>query len=337
MTNGGKVLEDARVVVTGGFGFLGSNLIHHLVADNEVVSIDCLSPDAGGNRGNLDGLQASCTTIERDLADPRTYEDPEVRRALAEATHIFHCAARTSHPRSMDDPLGSLDANGQATLRLMEHLRRTESDARIVHPGTTSQTGAKIHDRIDEDHPENPRDIYSVHKSLQEKYMLVYAHAHGLDATSLRISNVYGPRAAIHSPALGFANYFIGLGLQDAALTVYDSGTQVRSFLHVDDVLQALIAAAVTPAAKGEVFQIANPVKTSVRDFAETVVQEIGGRLETIPYPKHRASTEIGDAVFSIDKALEHLDWAPKTDLSAGVRTTATYYRPRLDHYLVTA
>lgn len=329
-------IVDGRIVITGGLGFLGSNLAHRLAAENEVVIIDALTPHSGGNRDNLDGIDSSVSLIERDLADVATYEGP-VRAALQDATHVFHCAARTSHPGSMNEPLADLENNGRGTLFLLDRLRTLDSDARVVLPATTSQTGPMVRDPIDELHPETPRDIYSVHKSLQEKYLLVYAHSFGLDGVSVRLSNLYGPRAAIHSPALGFVNYFIGLGLKAADLTVYGEGQQRRSILYVDDAVDALLSAATTTGVAGEVFQVADPESITVQALAEAITRNIGGRVRNIPYPEDRVRTEIGDAVFSVTKAHERLGWSPRTGLDEGLQATAAFFRPRIDQYLVTA
>lgn len=330
-------IQDARIIVTGGLGFIGSNLVHRFAGENKVVVIDALTPHAGGNRDNIDGVIDEISLIEADLSVPATYADPRVATALQDATHIFHCAARTSHPGSMEAPMANLEANGLGTLLLLDRLRQMDSDARIVHPATTSQTGPMVRDPIDENHPESPRDIYSVHKSLQEKYLGVYAHAYGLEAVNVRLSNIYGPRAAIHSPALGFVNYFIGLGLQDATLTVYGEGSQRRSILHVDDAIDALIGAATVSGLAGETIQAAHHECVTVRSLADAITQTIGGRIEAIPYPADRVLTEIGDAVFSNQKARQRLGWSPQIPLEDGLMATAEYFRPRLEQYLVTA
>lgn len=322
------------MVITGGLGFIGSNLAHRLASDNAVTIIDSKAPDSGANVANVVGLEKDCRIIEADLASPLKPQLRSISDTVEGASHVLHCASRTSHPASMTDPIGNLEANGLATLMLFEALRIAKSPARVIQLSTTSQTGPMMGESIDEEHPEFPRDIYSAHKSLQEKYALIYASAHGLDAVSLRLSNVYGRRAAIHSPALGFANYFIGLGLTNSKLKVFGGGQQRRSFLHIDDVLDAIIGAATASNLKGEVIQIANPHGITVRSLADTIVDKIGGRIEEVPFPPARARTEIGDAVFNIDKARKCLNWMPRISLERGLAETEQYFRPRMGSYL---
>lgn len=320
-----------HVSVTGGMGFIGSNLAERLCREGARVTIyDDMSPYAGGNLANLEGFRSSVQVVHENVEEMRT-----AAQVVCGNEVVFHCSALTSHPGSMRDPQANINANCQGTIQVLEAAKRYNPECRMIFLGTTTQFGPLVRQPADELHPEFPLDIYSANKCASEKYVLIYAKAYGIHATVLRLPNVYGPRAAIHSPEFTFNNYFLGLALRDRAITIYGKGGQMRNILSVDDAVEAMICAAAQPQATGEVYLAVSDEHYSVRQIADTIVEVAGsGRVEEIPWPGMRASLEVGDAVFTNAKIKKGLGWQPATKFREGLERTCEFYRGRLEKYL---
>jgi UDP-glucose 4-epimerase len=216
---------------------------------------------------------------------------------------------------------------------VLEAIRRFNRDVAFVHIGTSTQLGKLVRTPADETHPEFPTDIYSASKSVSEKYVLIYANAHKLKASVVRLSNVFGPRASIHSPEFTFNNYFVGLALQNKPITVYGHGVQLRNVIYVEDAVNALIAAVRSPRATGQVFFAVGDKHYSVAQIAEATVKVIGGTLSFIKWPSERKNVDVGDAVISNTKIKESLNWAPEVELETGLALTRDYYRNCMKEY----
>lgn len=324
-------MTDKKVLITGGLGFIGSNLAHRCVELGARVSIyDNLDPHSGGNLYNIKDIRDVVELHFHDLMNFDLLSDH-----VCDQDIIFNCAASTSHPFSMREPWLDLDVNSRAVVNLIEAIRRFNSTAKLVHIGTSTQLGSLHYNPADEYHPEFPTDIYSANKSVSEKYVLIYARAHGLRATVIRLANVFGPRAAIHSAEFTFNNYFVGLSLQDKDITVYGDGKQLRNVLYADDAINALILAAETQDSNGKTFFAVGDHHYSVSQIAEVTVRNIGkGRVKYIPWPEERKSTELGDAVISNKKIKEFLGWSPIFGLDEGLQKTKAYYETCLDEYV---
>ncbi len=232
-------LRGQRVLITGGLGFVGSNLAHTcLELGAEVTIYDCLDPRSGGNPYNIHDIRDSVTLCYQDILN-----FDQASKEVVDKHIIFNCAASTSHPFSMREPWIDLDVNSRGAINLLEAVRRFNRDVKIIHLGTSTQLGKLQYQPADERHPEFPTDIYSANKSVSEKYVLIYANAYEIRASVIRLSNVYGPRASIHSPDFTFNNYFIGLALQGKDIPVFGQGRQKRNVIYVEDAVSALILA----------------------------------------------------------------------------------------------
>jgi UDP-glucose 4-epimerase len=319
-----------KVLVTGGFGFIGSNVAHRCASLGAQVSIiDNLEPHSGGNLHNIEGLE-SPQILVRDIANPEASME-----AVLGKDAVFHCAAITSHSFSMREPFATMKANVQGTLSLLEAVRRTGSGCRFIQVGTTTQIGPLRFRPATEDHPEFPLDVYSASKSTAEKLALVYARAFGIRATAARLSNIYGPRASIHSPEFTFNNYFIGLAMRDMAITVFGDGQQLRNVLFVEDAVDALVELCLKMTESAETYLVVADEHPTVGDVAEATVRAIGkGRVQYVPWPSERKSIEIGDAVLSNDKIKAAVGWRPRVALEEGLARTAAYYRENLSRYV---
>ncbi len=320
-----------HVLVTGGLGFIGSNLAARLCADGAKVTIlDNLSPFAGGNLRNSDGFRKDVVMSHESIE-----EISVASRAVVGQDYIIHCAALSSHPGSMRDPKANIDVNCAGTIQILEAIKRYNPESRFIMLGTTTQFGRLIYQPADENHPEFPLDIYSANKCASEMYTLIYSHAFGVDTTVVRLPNVYGPRAAIHSAEFTFNNYFIGLALSGRAISVYGEGAQKRNSLYVDDAVDAILAVAGSSGHTGKVYLAVSDEHFSVKEIASTIVEVAGsGRVDYIPWPSQRAALEMGDAVFTNQKIKDATGWKPHTALKEGLQKTFEFYRSRLGLYL---
>lgn len=324
-------LQGKNILITGGLGFIGSNLAHRCLELGAQVTIyDCLDPRSGGNAFNIHDIQDFVKLCYHNILDFSQLSQNIVNKDV-----VFNCAASTSHPFSMREPWIDLDVNGRAVINLLEAVRRFNREVKFIHLGTSTQLGRLQYQPADEKHPEFPTDIYSANKCVSEKYVLVYANAYQLRASVIRLSNVYGPRASIHSPDFTFNNFFIGLALQGKDVTVYGEGSQLRNVIYVDDVISALILASQTDKTDEETFFVVGDDHYSVAQIAEATVKHMGsGSVKYVEWPKSRKSVEVGDAILSNKKVKEFLKWSPRFDLDKGLMATKSYYESCLEAYL---
>jgi UDP-glucose 4-epimerase len=323
-------LKNKRVLITGGLGFIGSNLAHKCVELGAKVTIfDYLDPRSGGNLYNVHKLREN---VELAFHDILNFD--QVSQFITDKDIIFNCASSTSHSFSMREPWIDLDVNSKGVINLLEAVRRFNPNVKFVHLGTSTQLGKLHYEPSDENHPEFPRDIYSANKSVSEKYVLIYCQAHNLKGTVVRLSNVFGPRASIHSPEFTFNNYFIGLALQNKAITVFGEGEQKRNVTYIDDAINALILASQEEKTNGEVIFAVSDEHVSVAKIAKLTVEHIGGgRVSFVDWPQGRKSIDIGDAVICNKKIKSILNWSPQVNLINGLGLTKEYYQTCLDKY----
>jgi UDP-glucose 4-epimerase len=311
-------------------GFIGSNLAHRcLNLGADVTIYDCLDPRSGGNMYNVHDIEGDVRIILNDI---RNFEG--VSACIRGQDVAFNCAAYTSHPNSMKDPLTDIDVNCKGVINLLEAARRFNPELRIIHVGTSTQIGRMVLDPVDERHPEFPVDIYSANKTASEKYVLIYGSAYKMWTSVVRLANVFGPRSNIKSPDFGFVNYFIGLALQGRDLTVFGEGQQLRNISYVEDCVDALVAAAENPASNGHAFFAVSDRQYRVSEISKAITSQIGGQVKFVDWPKDREAIEIGDAIISNQKIKAVLDWTPKYDLDGGLARTRDYFRPCLGKYL---
>jgi len=323
-------MRGQKILITGGLGFIGSNLAHQcLRLGAEVALYDCLDPRSGGLMYNIEGIRNAVQIILNDI---RNFEG--ISGCVGDKTILFNCAAYTSHPNSMKDPLMDIDVNCKGVVNILEAARRFNPEIKIVHVGTSTQIGRMQYEPVDERHPEFPLDIYSANKSVAEKYILIYGSAYRMRTAVIRLTNVFGPRSNIKSPEFGFMNYFIGLGLQNREITVFGEGDQRRNAIYVEDGVSALMAAAMCPKSDGQILFAASDHQYRVSEIADAISKQIGGKVRFVEWPKERQVIEIGDIAISNREIRNVLGWSPRYDLCRGLAETREYFVSRLDKYL---
>ena len=324
-------LTSQKIIITGGLGFIGSNLAHKcLELGADVTIFDCLDPRSGGNLYNIHEIRDHIEICFHDILN-----FDQITEHIVDKDIIFNCAASTSHSFSMREPWLDQDVNSRGMINLLEAIRRFNQDIKFVHIGTSTQLGKLHYQPADEFHPEFPTDIYSANKSVSEKYALIYATAYNLNLCVIRLANVFGPRASIHSPEFTFNNYFIGLALQNKTITVFGDGKQLRNVLFVDDAVNVLILASQSDKTNGETFFAVSDTHYSIAQIAEKTVKYIGaGDVNHVDWPAGRKAIDVGDAIISNKKIKGVINWSPLYNLKTGLMKTAEYYENCLERYL---
>jgi UDP-glucose 4-epimerase len=322
-------LSSTTCVVTGGLGFIGSNLVHLLLAAGANVRVvDALVAEHGGDRRNLSGIGegAALDVLTTDIGDERVAE------VVAGADVVFNVAGQVSHHASMTDPLRDLDLNVRSHLAFLETLRRVRPDARVVLTSTRQIYGRPERQPVDETHPTRPVDVNGIDKLAAEQLHLLYGTVHGLRPTALRLTNVYGPRQCLSRPDLGALPVFIRQALAGETIRLFGDGEQRRDALHVADVCDALVAAALTDASIGTAVNVGAERDWALREIAGMLVEEVaslGGprsTIETAPWPDALERIDIGSFRTDSTRAASLLDWHARTPLRDGLRETIEFY-----------
>ncbi|MFZ4585851.1 MAG: NAD-dependent epimerase/dehydratase family protein [Acidimicrobiia bacterium] len=319
-----------RCLVTGGLGFIGANLAVALAhAGAHVTVVDGLIERHGGGRHNLVGADG-IDVILADLVDASAYE-----AAAAEAEFVFNLAGQVSHVDSMTDPLGDLHVNTTGHVVLLELLRRLNPTVPVVYASTRQIYGRVQYRPVDEEHPVHPVDVNGIDKYAGEQFHTLYAQVHGMRASALRLTNIYGPRQRILGDHHGFIGTFIRRALRNESITLFGDGSQERDVLYVRDAVEAFVLAATTEDAVGEVFNIGHPNARSLRDIADVIVGEVGnGQVVLEPWPDERKKIDIGSYSTDCSKAKRILGWEAETSLETGMRDTIAFIRDHEQVYL---
>ncbi len=319
-----------RVLITGGLGFIGSNLARRLVAlGARVTLVDTMHPEQGGNFFNIAGIEEKVRVNISDIQN-----ETAMCVLVRGLDTIFNLAGSLSHTGSMDDPYWDLANNCRGHLSLLEACKKSNRDVKIVFGGTRSQYGKAEYLPVDENHVLRPRDINGVHNVAAEAYHFLYHNCYGIRATSLRITNTFGPRQQMKHSRQGFINWFTRLAMDGKEITIFGEGRQLRDYNYVDDVVDALLRAAASPKADGRVFNLGCYKPLSVCEIAELVIKVAGsGTLTFKPFPPDAQTIEVGDFYADFTAIRETLGWKPKVDVEEGLRRTVEFYRRNKEHY----
>ena len=325
-----RAFAGRRVLITGGLGFIGSNLTHALVAlGAKVTIVDSLTPEYGGNRRNLAGI---ANRVRVHVADVRDW--PRLPRLVLGQDFLFNLAGQTSHMDSMSDPITDLDINGRAQLAMLEACRQHNPGIRIVFASTRQIYGRPDYLPVDEKHPLRPVDVNGINKLAGESFHLLYSRVHGIRATALRLTNTIGPRMRVKDARQTFVGVWIRHLVEGRPFEVWGGG-QLRDFTYVDDAVEAFLLAAIRREAEGEVFNLGGPPPVSLLRLAETLVEiNGGGEFVVRKFPADRKKIDIGDYYADDRRIARKLGWRPRTGQRAALALTLDYYRRELRHYL---
>jgi nucleoside-diphosphate-sugar epimerase len=320
----------ASVLVTGGLGFIGSALARRLVAlDAQVLLVDSLIPEYGGNLFNIDDIRDRVTVNISDVRDATA-----MARLVERQDFLFNLAGQTSHIDSMTDPVTDLNINAAAQLYILEACRQHNPMIKIVFASTRQVYGRPQYLPVDEDHPLNPVDVNGVNKLAGEWYHLLYNRIYGIRASCLRLTNTYGPAMRVKDARQTFLGIWIRRLIEGKSIQVFGTGEQRRDFNFVDDAVEALLLAAADPASEGQVFNLGSDEHISLVELAALLVKLAGeGSYEMVPFPADRAAIDIGDYYGRFDKIRTGLGWMPNVRLQEGLSRTLAYYRKSHAHY----
>jgi nucleoside-diphosphate-sugar epimerase len=322
--------SNKNILITGGLGFLGSNLAIRLVELGASVTLyDGLIDDLGANFFNIDSIKDRVEVITANVGD-RSVMDGHV----PDQDIIFNIGMHSCHLDSMKDPVFDIETNIVPQINFLESLRSQNPEARVVYIGTRAQYGRVENPPITETTPLNPMDIYSVSKQAVEWYHMLYSKICGLRPTSLRLGNTYGPRHQMRHAKYGVQNYLIRLALDNQQIEVFGDGNQKRELIFVDDVIECLLLLGETDQCVDQVYAIGAEESVAFVELVKEIIKACGsGSYTHVPWPEDRKIIEVGDVVTDFSKLTAHTGWIPSTRLSEGLRITAEYYRDHKTHY----
>ena len=324
-------LSGKNVTITGGLGFLGSNLATVLSRQNaQITIVDNLDPLYGGNPFNLRAAnRKNIRLVVGDIRDKKVMKD-----SLRGADYVFHFAAQVSYIDSLKMPYIDLGINVAGSLNILEILRQINRSAKVYFSSSRMVIGKPVKRIIDEQHLPNPVTLYGIHKLASEAYFRTYAKEFGIETTILRITNPYGPRQQIKHSKYGLVGWFIRQAMAGETIRIFGSGGQTRDYIYVDDMIRAILLLMKTPRPAGEIFNLGSGRSTAFKAMVRSVIDIVGrGKMEFVPWPGDYEKIETGSVRVSTRKLAECAGWEPRVSLEEGIRRTFRYYRRHLAEY----
>ena len=319
-----------RVLITGGLGFIGSNLAHRLVGlGADVLVVDSLIPEYGGNLFNVSDIE---DRLRINIADVRDRSSMDY--LVQGQDYLFNLAGQVSHGDSMKDPFTDLEINCRSQLSILESCRYNNPGVKVVFASTRQIYGMPDYLPVDERHLVHPTDVNGINKMAGEWYHIVYNNVYGVRAVSLRLTNTYGPRMRVRDARQTFLGIWLRLIVEGRQLAIYGDGKQVRDFNYVDDVVDALLWVAADDQANGQVYNLGGDEPVNLLHLAQLLVQIAGkGGYRLVPWPEDRKRIDIGDYYGDYRKIRSKLGWRPRVSLEEGLRRTLHFYENHRQHY----
>jgi len=329
MTNKGA-FHGKSVLITGGMGFIGSNLARALVAlGAQVTIVDSLIPEYGGNPFNISDFRYRVSVNVCDVRDPFA-----MAYLVAGKDYLFNLAGQTSHIDSMTDPQTDLGINATAQLSILEACKRVNRDIKIVFASTRQLYGKPDYLPVDEKHPTRPVDVNGINKLAGEMYHRLYNDVHGIKACALRLTNTYGPGMRVVDARQTFLGIWIRLLIEGKPIKVFGDGLQLRDFNFVDDCVEAMLSAAASDNTCGKVYNLGSSEVISVKDVAQLLIDlGYGGSYQIVAFPDDRKAIDIGDYYGDFSAISRDIGWQPEVSLRQGLHRTVAYYRQNREHY----
>ncbi|MDD4979758.1 MAG: GDP-mannose 4,6-dehydratase [Candidatus Omnitrophica bacterium] len=319
-----------NVMVTGGLGFIGSNLAHKLVEFGANVSlVDSLMPDYGGNLFNIHGIENKVSVNISDVRD-----ENNMRLLVKEQDYIFNLAGQVSHLDSMKDPFTDLEINCRAQLSILEACKKNNRDAKIVFTSTRQVYGKPDYLPVDEKHLLHPIDINGINKMAGEWYHILYNNVYNIKTTSLRLTNTYGPRLLMKHNRQGFVAWFVRQAIENDEIKIFGDGNQIRDFNYVDDVVGALLLVGAKDETSGKIYNLGNTERMCLREFVRVLIDVCGsGTYTIVPFPEEKRKIDIGDYYGDFNKIKKELGWEPVIFVREGLERTIEYYKKYSKYY----
>lgn len=318
-----------RCLITGGLGFIGSNLARRLVElDAQVLLVDSLIQHYGGSLFNIDGIEDK---LQVNICDVR--DENAMHYLVQGQDYLFNLAGQISHLDSMEDPYTDMEINCRSQLSILEACRKNNPTLKIVYAGTRQIYGNPDYLPVDENHLVRPVDVNGINKAAGERYHLLYASAYGMRTASLRLTNCYGPRQWMHDNRLTSQGWFLRQVLDDQTVTLFGDGLQLRDLNYVDDVVDAFLRAAAIEESNGHFFNLGSEPYTLIQQV-ELMIELAGtGRYTLVPWPEGRKNISINNYYGDYRKIQRMLGWQPTTSAQEGLNRTIEFYRKYKEHY----
>lgn len=322
-------LSNKRVLITGGLGFIGSNLARTLVSLGATVTIlDALLPPYGGNRFNVHDIEDQLTLVDGNILD-----EALMGRLIKDSDYIFHLAGQVGYLDSKEQPFLDLEFNGKGNLIVLEAIRHHAPHARVLFSSSRLVYGKIVTTPVREDHPTNPLSLYGIHKLLGEKYYAYYANTFGVHGVSVRIPNPYGPRQQMKHARYSIVGWFVRQALDNKTITIYGDGHQERDYIYIDDIVDALLRL-IVHGSPGEAYNIGSHERLRFVDMVDRILAEVGsGQKEHVPWPTDYEKNETGHYVADTSKIMNLTQWQPRVNFADGIQEMVAYYREHRPHY----
>jgi UDP-glucose 4-epimerase len=326
----GSTFEGKNVLITGGLGFIGSNVALRLVAwGAHVTLLDSLIPEYGGNLFNVAGSEDRLRINISDVRDAHS-----MRYLIQDHDYLFNLAGQTSHMDSMEDPYTDLEINCRSQLSILEACRKYNPRIKVIFASTRQIYGKPDYLPVNENHLLRPVDVNGINKMAGEWYHILYNNVFGITACALRLTNTYGPRMRIKDARQTFLGVWVRRLIEGLAFEVWE-GQQLRDFTYVDDSVDALLLAAACPQVNGRTLNLGGDCVISLKDLADLLIEvNGGGEFTTRSYPTDRKRIDIGDYYADFTQIREAVGWEPRIGLREGLARTVDYYRKHLEHYI---
>ncbi len=316
-------IKGKKIVVTGGLGFVGHNLVKTLVNEYQckvIVVDDCTN----STETMIDPVKGQVEFHKVSVLDTERFFP-----LLNDANYIFHLAC-IQIAASSSDPLKDMQVNAQSTLQLLEQVRHGDFPTleRIVYTSSCSVYGSTSRLPLDENDATHVLSNYAATKLLGEQYTLIYNRNYNIPVSVVRYSNVYGYGQSPRNPYCGVLGKFVHNALTGQPLTVVGDGEQTRDYTFITDAVDATILAAVHPMAYGDIFNVGSGIETSVNKLAGIIGEYVSG--SKITYVQERDIDNIRRRVVDIEKIHQRLGWVPKVGIQKGIQLTTDWYRTTL-------
>jgi len=325
-----QAYQGKKIIITGGLGFIGSSIAIKLAGiAREITLVDSLIPEYGGNVFNIEPVKDK---VKINIADVR--DEASMNALVKDKDFMFNMAGTLSHIDSMTNPYLDLEINCRSQLTILEACRKNNLDIKIVYAGTRGEYGKIKYSPVDELHPLIPTDVNGINKIAGEFYHILYNDVYGIRATSLRLTNTFGPRHQMKHSKQGYLNWFLRLAMDDQEITIYDEGKPKRDFTYIDDVVSAFIIACASDEANGHVYNIGSGRGVSIFESAQAVINAAkSGRIKHVVYPADKKAIEIGDYTADYSKFKNQFGWDTEISFEEGLNRSYEYYREYKQNY----